>query len=82
VALAPVLGDAAYGDSFAFRQRLRDLNLEFFLQVTGQDRDRVRLEACAGCMACFELAIEDEGGEGSFLFKTNLMTNKIQVANN
>jgi len=27
VAPAPVLGDAAYGDSFAFRQRLRELNL-------------------------------------------------------
>ena len=34
VAPAPVLADAAYGDSFAFRQRLRELNLEFFLQVT------------------------------------------------
>ena len=29
VAPAPVLGDAAYGDSFAFRQHLRELNLEF-----------------------------------------------------
>jgi len=37
VAPAPVLGDAAYGDSFAFRQRLRELNLEFFLQVTPQE---------------------------------------------
>src|SRR5271155_2647304 len=27
VAPAPVLGDAAYGDSFAFRQRLRELHL-------------------------------------------------------
>jgi hypothetical protein len=27
MAQAPVLGDAAYGDSFAFRQRLRELNL-------------------------------------------------------
>ena len=33
----------------------------------GQNRDRVRLEACAGSMACFELALEDEGGEGEFL---------------
>ena len=33
----------------------------------GQDRDRVRLEACAGGMACFELALEDEGGEGELL---------------
>jgi len=32
-----VLGDAAYGDSFAFRQRLRELNLEFFLQVTPEE---------------------------------------------
>src|SRR5271166_436698 len=31
---APVLGDAAYGNSFAFRTHLRELNLEFFLQVT------------------------------------------------
>jgi SRSO17 transposase len=37
VAPAPVLGDAAYGDGFAFRQRLRELNLEFFLQVTPQE---------------------------------------------
>jgi SRSO17 transposase len=37
VAAAPVLGDAAYGDSFAFRQRLRELNLEFFLQVTPEE---------------------------------------------
>ena len=37
VAPAPVLGDAAYGDSFAFRQRLRELNLEFFLQVTSEE---------------------------------------------
>jgi hypothetical protein len=34
----------------------------------GQDRDRVRLKACAGGMACFEVALEDEGGgKGSFL---------------
>jgi SRSO17 transposase len=37
VAPAPVLADAAYGDSFAFRQRLRELNLEFFLQVTPEE---------------------------------------------
>jgi SRSO17 transposase len=37
VAPAPVLGDAAYGDGFAFRQRLRELNLEFFLQVTPEE---------------------------------------------
>src|SRR6266403_1905237 len=37
VAPAPLLGDAAYGDSFAFRQRLRELNLEFFLQVTPEE---------------------------------------------
>jgi hypothetical protein len=29
----------------------------------GQNRDRVRLEAGAGGMAGFELAVEDEGGE-------------------
>src|SRR5262249_6435362 len=33
----------------------------------GQNRDRVRLEAGAGGMACFELALEDEGGEGELL---------------
>jgi len=27
---APVLGDAAYGNAFAFRAHLRELNLEFF----------------------------------------------------
>jgi SRSO17 transposase len=37
VAPAPVLGDAAYGDSFAFRERLRELHLEFFLQVTPEE---------------------------------------------
>jgi SRSO17 transposase len=34
---APVLGDAAYGNSFAFREHLRELNLEFFLQVTPEE---------------------------------------------
>jgi hypothetical protein len=33
----------------------------------GQNRDWVRLEAGAGGMAGFELALEDEGGEGEFL---------------
>jgi hypothetical protein len=37
VAPAPMLGDAAFGDSFVFRQRLRELNLEFFLQVTPEE---------------------------------------------
>jgi hypothetical protein len=32
----------------------------------GQDGNRVRLEAGAGGVAGFELAIEDEGGEGEF----------------
>src|SRR6516225_91303 len=32
----------------------------------GQDGNRVRLEAGAGSVAGFELAIEDEGGEGEF----------------
>lgn len=31
---APVLGDSVYGDSSGFRSALRDLGLEFFLQVT------------------------------------------------
>ncbi len=34
VAAAPVLGDAIYGDSGAFRGGLRRLGMEFFLQVT------------------------------------------------
>ena len=34
---APVLGDAAYGNGFAFRERLRELDLEFFLQVTPEE---------------------------------------------
>jgi SRSO17 transposase len=35
VSRAPVLGDSLYGDSTEFRQRLRELELEFFLQVSG-----------------------------------------------
>jgi SRSO17 transposase len=34
---APVLGDSAYGDGFAFRARLRELKMEFFLQVTPEE---------------------------------------------
>jgi len=37
VAPAPVLADSAYGNGFEFRQRLRRLELEFFLQVTPQE---------------------------------------------
>ena len=33
----------------------------------GQNGNRVRLEAGAGGVAGFELAVEDEGGEGEFL---------------
>ena len=33
VALAPVLADSVYGDSWEFRQELRERSLEFFLQV-------------------------------------------------
>lgn len=48
VALAPVLGDNAYGINGEFRDQLRDLGLEFFLQIdptqlTGWAQ-RVRLE--------------------------------------
>ena len=35
VGRAPILGDSHYGDSTEFRQRLRELELEFFLQVSG-----------------------------------------------
>lgn len=35
VARAPVLGDAAYGDNAEFRAGLRELGVEFFLQVDG-----------------------------------------------
>src|ERR1700741_1595365 len=38
---APVLGDAAYGDGFAFRAHLRELNLEFFLQVPPRGTQRL-----------------------------------------
>lgn len=31
---APVLGDSVYGDSGRFRERLRELQMEFFVQVT------------------------------------------------
>jgi DDE superfamily endonuclease len=34
---APVLGDSAYGDGFAFRARLRELKMELFLQVTPEE---------------------------------------------
>jgi SRSO17 transposase len=34
---APVLADCVYGNSFAFRARLRELQLEFFLQVTPEE---------------------------------------------
>jgi hypothetical protein len=37
----------------------------------GQNGNRVRLEACAGGMTGFELAIEDEGGEGEFLGRSS-----------
>jgi len=40
--------------------------LDNFLWI-GQDGDRVRLEACAGSVAGFKLAVEDEGWEGEFL---------------
>jgi hypothetical protein len=33
-----------------------------------QNRDRVRLEAGAGSLTAFELAVEDESGEGELLF--------------
>jgi hypothetical protein len=35
----------------------------------GQDRDRVRRETCAGSVRGFELALEDEGGEGELFFR-------------
>ncbi len=56
---APVLGDSAYGNNTEFRAGVRDLDLEFFLQVDGQalkgwDREvrtevkRVRRYVCEG----------------------------------
>ena len=56
---APVLGDSAYGNNAEFRAGVRDLDLEFFLQVDGQalkgwDREvrtevkRVRRYVCEG----------------------------------
>jgi hypothetical protein len=41
--------------------------LDDFLGL-GQNRDRVRLEAGAGSLTGFELAIKDNGGVGKFLF--------------
>lgn len=35
---APVLGDAVYGDSAEFRQGLRELRMEFFLQVSADHK--------------------------------------------
>jgi SRSO17 transposase len=34
---APVLGDSVYGDGFPFRERLRELEMEFFLQVSPEE---------------------------------------------
>jgi SRSO17 transposase len=34
---APVLGDSVYGDGFPFRERLRELKMEFFLQVSPEE---------------------------------------------
>jgi len=34
----------------------------------GQDRDRVRLETCAGSVTGFELALKDAGWVGELLF--------------
>jgi hypothetical protein len=46
----------------------------------GQNGDGVRLEAGAWSVAGFELALEDEGGEGKFLFwRLNLALKKISV---
>jgi SRSO17 transposase len=36
VAVAPVLADNVYGRSYGFRERLRELKLEYCLQVTGK----------------------------------------------
>ena len=41
VVQAPVLADAAYGNSYAFRAHLRELNLEFFVQVTPRGTHRL-----------------------------------------
>jgi len=38
VAAAPVLGDCVYGDSPEFREGLRQLGMEFFLQVSGRHK--------------------------------------------
>jgi hypothetical protein len=35
---------------------------------SARNRDGVRLEACAGRLTGFELALEDESEEGEFLF--------------
>ena len=50
-----------------------------FLWV-GQDGDGVRLEAGAGSLPGFELAVKDDGGKGEFLFgRLNLALKKISA---
>jgi hypothetical protein len=56
----------ASGEAKVLRAQLGKLGDDLFW--LGQNRDGIRLKAGAGSVAGFELATEDEGGEGEFLF--------------
>ena len=62
-------GGGVYGvggsEGFEGSELLEGVDDQFWF---GQNRDRVRLKAGAGSLAGFELAIEDNGGKGEFLF--------------
>jgi hypothetical protein len=58
--------DGVWGGEAFDGTELGDLGDDLFW--LGQNRDGVRLETGAGSVACFELATEDEGGVGEFLF--------------
>jgi hypothetical protein len=62
-------GGGVYGvggsEGFEGSELLEGVDDQFWF---GQNRDRVRLKAGAGSKAGFELATEDEGGEGELLF--------------
>jgi SRSO17 transposase len=63
---APVLGDAVYGDGGEFRSGLRELGLEYFLQVTPTSH-LAWLEPPAVRMACSRLHLDDKQSKGRTL---------------
>jgi SRSO17 transposase len=60
VAPAPVLADAAYGNGFGFRQRLRALGVEFFLQVTPQEHPGWTEEVPTRLQGKYRVVVEAE----------------------